>query len=725
MRGKLWLGAATMALMIVTPAAAQQGDPPGDASTQAQLSASNPIEGEIAPAGDTDWFRLSVAPGQRYTITLDAVPNGDGAAIDTIVVLYDAQGNQLALNDDAGGTLNSALSYAPSAAGEVFVEARGFSGEATGAYRLSVASEELPPDDVANDASTRTVVRAGRPATGMIEYDGDVDWRRLDARTGQRYRITLNSAEGRDDALADPFLRVLDPDGAELAVNDDADGLNSAVDFIPQRSGPVFVEARAFSDTGSGAYTLTVTAAALPRDNASGDRSTRGRISAGQSVDASLEFPGDRDWYRIRLSEGQSYRLRLASAEGEAALDDPLLRIYGSTGEEIAVDDDSGGGLNSFLEFTAPATGVYYIEATGFNSEATGAYRLSAAAGDIPADASTDAVLSADGDFRQGELGPAGDRDWYRLDLGEGQGVRIGLNTAETGGLADPYVVVYSADGGELVRDDDGGEGLNSWLEFTATGAGAYYVEVRGFTDDAAGRYVLSITQGEIGDTPDGAEYLDPMSDGRTGTIGAAGDVDWFAVAMVEGRPYRLYAEGADPEPLADPLLKLYDQQGNEVAMDDDGGAGLNSYLNYTSVTGGVYFAAVSSYDETALGRYALRVVDTDVPGSPNTDEYLDTAGDERIGRIDIPGDADVYRIEAEQGATYLVEASGDGESPLADPHLAITDFESAEIVADDNGGPGANPRIRFAPPEGGTYFVRVTGARRSVGGYRVTIARQ
>ena len=74
----------------------------------------------------------------------------------------------------------------------------------------------------------------------------------------------------------------------------------------------------------------------------------------------------------------------------------------------------------------------YYVEAAGYADQATGGYALSAIAGDIPPDASTDVSLSASGDYREGVLSPGGDRDWYRLDLAAGQPLRIALNNTET-----------------------------------------------------------------------------------------------------------------------------------------------------------------------------------------------------------------------------------------------------------------------------------------------------
>jgi hypothetical protein len=522
------------------------------------------------------------------------------------------------------------------------------------------------------------------------------------------------------------MLRLLDRDGNELAANDDSDGtLNSMIEFTPQRSGDVFIEARAHADAYAGAYTLSVVAERAPRDNTAADRTTLGSLRVGQNIEAALDFPNDRDWYRIRLEAGQSYRFTLVSS-GEPALGDPLIRVYDNSGGELAVDDDGGEGLNSYLEFTAATTGNYFVEARGFVDDAVGGYTLSALAGDIPADASTDMSLSADGEFRLGMLAPAGDRDWYRIDLTQDQGMRISLNSGEGASpLTDPYLLLYGPDGAEVARDDDSGDGLNSWLEYQATAAGAHYLEVRGFGEDAQGSYALALTAGEIGAAGDMAEYLAPNGEGRVSVIGAAGDADWFGVELVEGRPYRFSLDGVEPGALGDPMLRLYDAEGNEVAADDDGGTGVNSYLSFVSPTGGPYFAAVSAYDGVSTGRYWLRVSDTDVPGRVDTDETLDGAADDRASRIETPGDLDYYRVELEEGVRYTIEARGHGDTPLADPFVAIMDANNERVASDDDSGPGLDARLNFRATQSGTYFIQASGLGGSVGGYQVSIVRQ
>jgi Bacterial pre-peptidase C-terminal domain len=720
MRGMLWFGAATAALLMINPALAQ--DQAGDSSTSARLSIGEAIEGEITPAGDADWFRLRVEQGQLYALSLDGVAGEDGTSIDPTLTITDRDGNQLAFNDDHEGSLNAALNYIPSEDGDVFVNASGFGEAAVGRYRLNVSAKPLPDDDVANGESTRARVTLGQIASGNIEYEGDVDWYRLSARTGQRYAISLNATEG-ETGLGDPVVRVIDGDGVELGQNDDHEGLNSRYDFVPRENGVVFIEAAGLGGSHTGTYTLNVAAERLPNDNSSGDTRTRGRIALGETVNSDVAYEGDGDWYRVRLSEGESYRFTLSSA-GDAPLGDTLLALHDDDGEQIVSDDDSGEGLNSYLEFTAPTTGNYFVAAGAFGG-GTGGYTLTARAGDIPADSSTDASLSAEGDYRDGALGAAGDRDWYRIDLKEGQGLRVGLaQTDAEGGIGDPLLVIYGPDGAELARDDDGGEGLNSWMEFQALATGPHFVEARSFSEDAQGRYALTITAGEIGGNAESAEALLPDGEGRVSSIGAAGDVDWFSIELVEGRPYRFNLDSAEPGQLADPVLKLYNSEGVEVAADDDGGTGANAYLTFAATSGGTYYAAASGFDN-ATGRYSLRVSDTDVPGGANTDETLAAADDGRLSRVDMPGELDYYRVELEAGVRYQIEVRGTGDNPLADPFLAVMSEQNERVTSDDDSGPGLDARIRFTPEASGSFFLQASGLGGSTGWYQISIVRQ
>lgn len=733
MRGR-WINGVALAALFGLGAPALAQDLSADISTTGRIAAGQTAQGTIEQAGDTDWFQITLRGGQGYRFTLNADGEGETALADPYLRLLNADGREIGVNDDSGGTLNSRLDIEAPADGVYYLEAAGF-GSSSGAYVLGAIERDLPTDSVPADASTRSSITVGRPLMGSIDFDGDADWHRVTLQTGSIFRITLNSSG--DTPLPDPYLRLLNADGQEVAANDDFEGLNSGLDFVPTTTGVYYVEARNLMESGNGTYTINVTRQALPEDAVSSDTRTRGRLAPGGEVRGTLDFPRDTDWYRINLEGGETYRFSLES-NGEPALGDPLLRLLNAQGEEVARDDDGGPGLNSALEFIAPARGVYYLEARGFMDDAVGGYVLRARQGDIPGNASTDVSIDAQGDYIEGQLNPAGDRDWYRLELGAGDTVRLRLMNAGMQAVGDPLMAVYDSSGAEIARDDDSGGDLNSYLEFTAPSGGVFFVEARGFSDEAQGSYALQLQAGEIGDSAEGAESINPQGAPALSEINPADDSDWYVLQAVEGRAYRVFLDAVEGgETALDPMLRLYDANSTLISEDDDGGAGVNSYLSFVAPESNALFLAVSSYAGSSAGRYALRVVDTETPGNAATEEMLDSNDDARTNRIDMPGDKDWYAIEVVAGESYRISVDGTGDYPLADPMVAVLAYpygfpghdgeegaSQTPLASDDDSGRGRNALLTYRAAETGSLFVQVTGKRGGVGTYTVAIQR-
>jgi len=733
------VAAAALVGMFAGPAFAQEADIAASADTTGRIAVGQTATGQLETGGDADWYQITLRGGQGYRFTLRSA-QGDGALGDPLLRLLGADGAEIAINDDAGGELNSRLNFTPPADGVYYLEARAYSPDDTGAYVLGAIEYVQPTDSV--PATTATTARLGAtPVTDAIDFEGDADWRRVTLATDSIYVFTLNAAA--ENGLQDPYLRLLNSSGEEVASDDDGGGnLNSRLEFVPDAAGTYFVEARNLTDGGEGAYTLAMERRPLPTDAVRGDAATRTRLAIGGDVTGSLDYPRDRDWYRVALQQGQTYRFSLDSADppgGGARLGDPLLRVIGTNGDELARDDDGGDALNAYLEFEAPRTGDFFVEARGFSDLAEGGYRLRARAGDIPADITTDITLSAEsGDYREGLLSPAGDKDWYAIELGDSQTVRIQLMTGGATPVSDPLVTVRDSAGAELARDDDSGGSLNAYLEFTAPSAGRYFIEARGFSDEERGTYVLQVQPGEIGANSESAESLTP-SGPRQSQISAPDDVDWFALNVIEGRAYRIYLDAVADSTL-DPYLTLLGPDSTEIASDDDGGTNDNSYLTFIAPTSNTYYAAVSSFNAASTGQYMLRVVDTETPGNAMTDEILSPDDDERAARIDFPGDKDWFAVELAPGGSYEIRATGGGADPLSDPMLSVVrapsgyhdhdhggEEEAATetvIASDDNSGPGRNALVRLTTEEGGVHYIQVNGKNRLMGDYTVAIRR-
>ena len=99
---------------------------------------------------------------------------------------------------------------------------------------------------------------------------------------------------------------------------------------------------------------------------------------------------------------------------------------------------------------------------------------------DFSAGASTSGRVAV-GDTATGNVGSNGDRDWFAVELVAGRTYVIDLRGSPTddGTLSDPYLGgIHDSDGNLIARttNDDGGQGYNSRVTFTATESGTHYI---------------------------------------------------------------------------------------------------------------------------------------------------------------------------------------------------------------------------------------------------------
>lgn len=100
----------------------------------------------------------------------------------------------------------------------------------------------------------------------------------------------------------------------------------------------------------------------------------RGPIECGQSRDGELSRTNRHHVYTVVAGAGQTMSVRLGALDDDT---DPLLGIYAPDGRTLlAVNDDFGGTLNSFIELELPEDGQYYIVATTYGRRGEGHYRL-------------------------------------------------------------------------------------------------------------------------------------------------------------------------------------------------------------------------------------------------------------------------------------------------------------------------------------------------------------
>jgi hypothetical protein len=676
-------------------------DVPASIRTSAAIAIGRRLSGVFQFSGDRDWFRVTLKAGHTYRFDL----TGNGV-IDPNLALRDAKGSRRAFNDDASGP-PSQITYKATVAGTYYLDA-GSSTKGSGTYTLE-ATDITPKDDFGATAPTSGSIAVGRRAKGAVHFNGDRDWFRVELRAGRSYRFNLTG-----DKLLDCSLALRDAKGSRRAFNDDANGRHPQITYKATVGGIYYLDAGA-AGKGTGTYTLQATDT-TPKDDFGATTATKGSIAVGGSATGVVEFSGDRDWFRLSLGAGRTYRFTLNGTP----LSDPTLALRDASGSRRAFNDDSKG-RNSQITFTSIKGGIHYLDA-GAYGKATGSYTLQVA--DItPKDdfaattASTGAIVV--GRRVSGAVNFNGDRDWFRVDLQAGRTYRFNLKGTR---LSNPSLALRDASGSRRAFNDDS-NGRDSQITFTPSAAGTFFLDA-GASSSGSGAYLLQATDA----TPTDDFAATTATTGRitigrstSGLVQFNGDRDWFRVDLQAGRTYRFNLNG---KRLSDPLLRLRDGNGVDVAFNDDSN-GRNSQIVFTPTAAGPYYLDAGAYS-VGTGSYALLSAEI-TPPPPVKDDYgatISTAGSIAMagsasGVIDVSRDRDWFEVALQQGRTYRFTLSG---VTLADPTLRLRDAEGRSL-AFNNDFNGRNAQITFTARRAGPCFLDAGANGTGTGSYKLEAA--
>jgi hypothetical protein len=208
---------------------------------------------------------------------------------------------------------------------------------------------------------------------------------------GETYQIDMKKTD--DGSNLDPFLRLENPKGVEVADDDDGGGAdegNSPQDakivYKATETGEFKVIATTYGEGQTGKFTLTIKKQAKvekpKEDPKKEEKAIELKLKDGKgSLNASLAA-GDSKFmnklqktFEVKLEEGKTYQFDLMSAQFDA-----YLFLVGPDGKVLAEDDDSGGGANgldSRIVLKIEKSGTYRLVASSFGGGETGEFTLS------------------------------------------------------------------------------------------------------------------------------------------------------------------------------------------------------------------------------------------------------------------------------------------------------------------------------------------------------------
>lgn len=197
-------------------AAVSESEPNGTAATANPLAVGDSGNGDLAPAGDRDFWEVAgVGVGDVVYVLLDSEVSGTGS--DTEMSVFENDGSTLIeFDDDSGDGLGSAVVATVPTAGSVFFELNEFGDNGTiEPYNVfqfvsdgSGQVAESEPNDSAATADT-----LGAPSTGDLG-DATDDFYTVFANSGDRIAVIANNDPDGNAAFADASLTILDTDGA-------------------------------------------------------------------------------------------------------------------------------------------------------------------------------------------------------------------------------------------------------------------------------------------------------------------------------------------------------------------------------------------------------------------------------------------------------------------------------------------------------------------------------
>ena len=681
-------------------------DLPDDRTTTGRVEVGDSATGAIDPIADEDWFGVFLMEGRTYQIDMEGLQDSRGTLESPFLNnIYDADGNRISkadYDDISSDNSSSRVTFVPTETSIYYLAVVSLTTD-PGTYTLSV--RDITPACTLNTGDIWcgvVTVAEVKTAADVLVAHGFADGAGLTAGSLAGYPDdTMFSVGDNDYTIQGVYIQVptgTNPTGtlfvllsADLTEDDKAglvltvDDTTTPFEFSGATKGSTGLYSWGLSGldwSSTTTVTVRLSGPATPGNVSEGDgedlpadTTTSGRVEVGGSVTGNIESVGDADWFLVELEAGTRYQIDLEGAPtGRGTVSDPTINAVGDAGGNTITgtqNDDSGVGNNARTIFTATASGAHYVVAAAYASTGTytlsvivlGANGASEADTDFPRTTGTDGRVEV-GASATGNIDDENDLDGFRVDLEVGGIYSFDLEGAATGRgtLSDPYLSLYG-DAFDLSHfigeDDDGGEGLNSRLTYTATASGTYHLEVHEQVG-ATGTYTLSVR--DLTPPPSGFVEGDtdlPANDETTGVVtvdgfGARGvihepmgtetdigtlndpeistsyvfDTDWFAVELEAGRTYRIDMKGRilsspaldTPGVPVDPELTLSLPQINAI-YDADGDYLLNTWgadessahhlfrVTFHARAGGTYYIAASG-ESFEWGGYELTVID-------------------------------------------------------------------------------------------------------------------
>ncbi len=494
----------------------------------ATIALNSSVAGRIDTVGDEDLFKIILPSTGMLTI------NSTGEDVFEYL-LSSTSNNRVLANADIQGDGHNMRTLGPLTSGTYYIKVRHIEPNGTGDYVLNVRFVEINLDNTrAGDRVSATpdnrpideATLVGRRSTtrGRIDTNGEFDYFRVNyIRSGT---MTVQSTGSND-----MFGYLLDSNGDEITLNDDAgSGYNFRITRVVE-PGTYYIKVRHYNRTQTGDYFIDVSftpddtsnigtdnftpppqndeqADDTAQDDHGDDKEHATQLQTSSRTAGRIDIAGDHDFFRVVLSTAGTLTINSNSSN------DMYGFLLDSSGTQIVYDDDTGTDYNFRISRVVEA-GTYYIKVKNYYAARTNDYSIDV--GFTPDDTSntgTDNFVSPPQDNNptdntrgsdrprvldeatlvgrrsttRGRIDTNGEFDYFRVNY-----IRSGTMTVQSTGSNDMFGYLLDSNGDEITLNDDAGSGYNFRITRVVE-PGTYYIKVRHYNRTQTGDYFIDVS---------------------------------------------------------------------------------------------------------------------------------------------------------------------------------------------------------------------------------------
>lgn len=629
--------------------------------------------------------------------------------------------------------------------------------------------------------------------SSVADEAADVDLYAVTAVSGQKVAIDVDHTSGELNSV----LRIFDSTGRQIAMNDNAAAPGetlgteaySLVTF--QNSGTYYI---GVSGAGNTNYSATLGTGDRPSSNGDynvtitpvdADDQTTEVASLGQLVSelkaksSTIELPMDVDLFKFSAAKGQVIGVDVDAATGSSL--DSYLRIFAADGTEIGTGNDNAAGPeeqlgnDSYLTFTAPEAGDFFV---GVSNSANTAYSALTGAGDTGTGTkggyavvltyldSDDQLAEAkalaatiDEQTTSGSITQLADVNIYSFTAEAKQ--KIAFDVDHSGASWNSQLRVFGSNGSQVASNDNAaapGEtlGTEPYLVYEFRTAGTYYVALSssgnssyvtstGLGDKlgtSTGDYTLTMTPIDADDQPAEAVSMGALLSrvDKSGIIDTTSDVDLFKFTASAGQTVGVDVDLGSGSTL-NSYVRLFDETGAELAANDNAAGpgetiGTAAYATFTLTAGGNYYVGVSASGNTgysmttglgdiagdSTGSYGLQVWSLDADDElteANSSASLGAITDDVTASRTIAYGSDVALMSFTASAGQRIAIDADHTTEGFNSFLRVFSSTGQQVASNDNAAApgetlGTEAYVLFEVRTSGSYYVGLSGSGNS-----------